>query len=491
MTYQEALDYIWSLVNFETKPPEQREPYKLDRMIALMARLGNPQEGLRVVHVAGTKGKGSTSAMIERVLRAAGYRTGLYTSPHLHDPRERLRMNGQPISQDAFMALVERLRSHFEVAGEATTFEALTAMAFVWFAESKVDMVVLEVGLGGRLDATNLVTPLVSVITPLALEHTAVLGNTIEEIAAEKGGIIKEGVPVVSADQPPEALAVLRQMAAERHAPFMVASERWQAVRRDISLDGQTFDAEMIFATGRTNIPACSGDVASDRTSIPGYSGDVASDRTSIAAYSGDVTTDRTAACSAEVLYKDLCLSLLGRHQIANASVAIATLQLLREQGVMWQESALREGLAQVMWPARVEVLQRKPLVIADGAHTHASAAALIRTINDIMANGWSRSMLILGISSNKDFAALLNAFEPIADFIILTRARHPRAADPVKLAAHPALATRQVQIVPKIADAMQMALAEAGPNDLIVATGSLFVAAEARSCMGRRDVYM
>ncbi|MGB0389696.1 MAG: bifunctional folylpolyglutamate synthase/dihydrofolate synthase, partial [Ardenticatenaceae bacterium] len=204
----------------------------------LMARLGNPQERLHVVHVAGTKGKGSTSAMIERVLRAAGYRTGLYTSPHLHDPRERLRVDGQPISEESFIGQVQRLRQHINEMGEVTTFEALTAMAFVWFVESEVDVVVLEVGLGGRLDATNLVTPLVSVITPLALEHTAVLGDTMQEIAAEKGGIIKEGVPVVSANQPKEALAVLQQLAQERNAPLIVASEHWESVRSHISRDG-------------------------------------------------------------------------------------------------------------------------------------------------------------------------------------------------------------------------------------------------------------
>ncbi len=228
MTYQQALDFIWTLVNFETTPPATREPYTLDRMWELMARLGDPQARLRVVHVAGSKGKGSTSAMIERVLRAAGQRTALYSSPHLHDARERLRVGGEPITEGDFVRLVERLRPHIEALGSVTTFEALTAMAFVHFAETDVDVTVLEVGLGGRLDATNLVTPLVSVITPLGLEHTAVLGDTIEEIAAEKGGIIKAGVPVVTAAQPPEALAVLRRIASERQAPLIVAAEQWQ-----------------------------------------------------------------------------------------------------------------------------------------------------------------------------------------------------------------------------------------------------------------------
>jgi len=449
MTYQEALNYIWSLVNFETKPPEEREPYKLDRMVALMAQLGNPQECLRVLHVAGTKGKGSTSSMIESVLRAAGYKTGLYTSPHLHDVRERLRINGELIAKERFIRLIERLRSEFELIGEVTTFEALTAMAFMWFAESGVDLVVLEVGLGGRLDATNLVTPLVSVITPLALEHTAVLGNTIEEIAAEKGGIIKHRVPVVSADQPPAALAVLREMAAQRNAPLVIASERWRGVRQAISLAGQQVDFAQVDAAEHVE-----GDIANETEENSTYTG--------------------------------LTLRLLGQHQIQNACVVMAVLEVLRQQGVTWDEAALRDGFSQVKWPARVEVLQKMPLVIADGAHTQASASALINTLNDLMPKGWSRSTLILGISSNKNFSALLDAFDPIADQIILTRAHHPRAANPAVLAAYPALATRQVRIVRKISDALQTALADAGEQELIVATGSLFVAAEARAAMGK-----
>ncbi|MGB0389513.1 MAG: bifunctional folylpolyglutamate synthase/dihydrofolate synthase, partial [Ardenticatenaceae bacterium] len=264
-----------------------------------------------------------------------------------------------------------------------------------------------EVGLGGRLDATNLVTPLVSVITPLALEHTAVLGNTIQEIAVEKGGIIKEGVPVVTANQPPEALAVLQELAQQRNAPLTVAAERWQSVRTNISLDGQTFNT-------RSNDFSRSG---------PAETGITRS-------RSGPAETTEVVTTSHCATYQDLRLSLLGKHQVANATLVVAALHLLREQGVTWDEAALREGLAQVVWPARVEVLQRNPLVIADGAHTHASAAALIHTINDLMPKGWSRSTLILGISSNKDFAALLDAFQPIADTIILTRASHPRAAD-------------------------------------------------------------
>ncbi|MGB0388132.1 MAG: glutamate ligase domain-containing protein, partial [Ardenticatenaceae bacterium] len=217
----------------------------------------------------------------------------------------------------------------------------------------------------------------------------------------------------------------------------IVASEHWESVRSHISRDGQIFDL-----------------------------------------------------AKADTTYQSLRLSLLGQHQVANATVVVATLDLLREQGVTWDEAALREGFSDVIWPARVEVLQKNPIVIADGAHTYASATALIDTINEIMPKGWSCSYLILGFSSNKDISSLLNVFAHFADVIILTRAEHPRAADPLKLAAHPAFSTRQAPIViPKVADAMQLAQAQAGSNDLIIATGSLFVAAEARASMGRDNL--
>ncbi|MGH2542129.1 MAG: bifunctional folylpolyglutamate synthase/dihydrofolate synthase, partial [Ardenticatenaceae bacterium] len=407
MTYQATLDYIWNLVNFETKPPATRGEYKLDRMRALMAQLGNPQERLRAVHIAGTKGKGSTAAMIERVLRAAGYRSALYSSPHLHDPRERMRIVGNPISEEEFVALVERLRPAIEADNETTTFEALTAMAFVWFAESHIEVAVLEVGLGGRLDATNLVAPLLSVITPLSLEHTAVLGNTLAEIATEKGGIVKPGVPVVVAAQLPDAMQVLRRIAAKRDAPLTVAGDHWQVTRTAVSLAGQRF---------------------------------------SIAEW-GVGSREWGSECEILRECEDLELPLLGAHQVENAVVAIAALEALREQGIAWDEAALREGLARVEWPARVEVVRRYPLVVVDGAHTRESAAALVTALREAMPGGWGEATLVLGVSSDKDVGVLVEVLAPLADHVILTRSRHPRAADPAALASHPALSIHGVRI--------------------------------------------
>ncbi len=441
MNYQEALDYIWGqakgLVNLEKAVAPTREPYTLARMMLLMDALGNPQEQLRVIHVAGTKGKGSTAAMIEAVLRAAGYRTGLYSSPHLHDPRERIRRNGQMIDEEAFTALVNRMRPLFDHYEGTTTFEALTAMMFVWFAESGVDVVVLEVGLGGRLDATNLITPLVSVITPLALEHTIILGNTIEEIAFEKAGIIKEGVPVVTAAQPVAALEVLQRIADERHAPLVVAPDSRELTPRSVSLDGQIFDVRI---TGAPDT---------------GYTG--------------------------------LHLRLLGSHQQRNAVVAICALEMIRES-LPWDERALREGLATVSWYARVEVVSRSPYLVVDGAHTVESAKALLATLQDVFAKELPPTTLIFGISADKHPLEILQAFGPLAQDVLFTESSHPRAAPAAEL-AHQCGVTDDTRVTHSVADAIDKVLETASPGDLIVATGSLFVAAEARAHAIRRGL--
>lgn len=434
MDYQEALDYIWGqakgLVNLEKATAPSRAPYTLARMNLLMEALGNPQQQLRVVHVAGTKGKGSTAAMIEAVLRAAGYRTGFYSSPHLHDPRERIRLNGQMISETTFTELVNRLHPLFDSHEGTTTFEALTAMMFVWYAESNVDVAVLEVGLGGRLDATNLITPLVSVITPLALEHTIILGDTIEEIAFEKAGIIKEGVPVVTASQTPAALEVLRRIAGERNAPFAVAPDQWLATTRSVSLDGQVFDL-----------------------------------RQAEAPYIG---------------YADLHLRLLGQHQQRNALLAISALERIRAT-LPWNENALRQGFATVNWNARVEVVSRNPYLIVDGAHTVESANALLTTLNDVFDNDLPPATLIFGVSADKHPLDILRAFGPLAQRVVFTQSGHPRAAPAYTLAIQCGF-SEDALVTYSVTEAIDLALESTNDTHLIVATGSLFVAAEARA---------
>ncbi|HYN88535.1 MAG TPA: Mur ligase family protein, partial [Ardenticatenaceae bacterium] len=326
MNYQAALDYVWGLVNFETHPPETRAPYTLDRFRDFLSRLGNPEQAILAVHIAGSKGKGSTSAMIEAVLRAAGYRVGFYTSPHLHTPLERIRIGGQMIPEDEFAALVARLRPVAGSLDEVTTFEFLTALGFVYFAEQKVDVAVIEVGLGGRLDATNLVNPLVAVITPISLEHTKVLGGTIEEIALEKAGIIKPGIPVVSAPQTETARAVLLQTAAECNAPIILVGKHWSWTRGVQSAEAQRFSVEF-HPSGR---PAASANEAALR---------------------------REAGPDVLFRYVDLAIPLLGLHQLDNATTGIAALELLKQRGFPTSVAALRRALAGVEWPARVELL--------------------------------------------------------------------------------------------------------------------------------------
>jgi dihydrofolate synthase/folylpolyglutamate synthase len=434
MNYQEALDYIWGqakgLVNLEKATAPSRAPYTLERMTLLMEALGNPQAQLQVVHVAGTKGKGSTAAMIEAVLRAAGYCTGFYSSPHLHDPRERIRLNGEMISEETFTQLANRLRPLFDRYQGTTTFVALTAMMFLWYAESGVEVAVLEVGLGGRLDATNLVIPLVSIITPLALEHTIILGDTIEEIAFEKAGIIKEGIPVITASQVPAALTVLHRIAAERNAPLTIAPDQWVATPLSVSLDGQRFD------------------LARKESPVEGY--------------------------------PDLHLRLLGSHQQRNSLLAISALETIRPT-LPWRTEALRRGFAEVNWYARVEVVSRTPYIIADGAHTVESANALLTTLTDVFNDDLPPTTLIFGVSADKHPLDILMAFGPLARHIIFTQSLHPRAAPARELALQCGFSEGAL-ITDSVADAIDLALANADDGDVIVATGSLFVAAEARA---------
>lgn len=442
MDYQSALDYVWGLVNFETKPPEERGPYTLDRMRMLLDALGNPQDRVPAVHITGSKGKGSTAAMIESVLRAAGYRTGLYTSPHLHTPRERIRVAGNLLPHDDFIRLVERIRPIAKDLGDVTTFEFLTAMGFCHFVDQEVDIAVVEVGLGGTLDATNLISrPLVSIITPISLDHTSVLGDTVQQIAHDKAGIIKEGVPVISAPQEPAARDVLRTVARDHNTDVIRAEAQWQWERTALTLEGQTV----------------------------------------------------TAASTVGNTVEDLFIPLLGRHQLHNATTALAGLTALQNAGIAWDEAALRDGFRTVSWPARIEIVQRAPLVITDGAHNGASAQVLRDTLDELIDAGlvsWNHFCLVLGISSNKDLREIITPLAPYVDSCIVTQARHPRACPAQELATllwDTLGAPAPFPILPEEAvdTAMDSAQISAGTEGLVLVTGSLFVAAEAREAFG------
>ncbi len=423
--------------------------FKLARMRDLLARLGNPDRGLPILHIAGTKGKGSTAAMSAAVLSAAGYRTGLFTSPHLDRVEERMAIDGQPCSPDELADLVEgvapqvREMDHQGIRRRPaelgpTYFEIITAVALAHFARRKADAAVLEVGLGGRLDSTNVCHPKVSVITSISLDHTAQLGHSLEAIACEKAGIIKPGVPVVSGVVEPGPQAVIRNVCQARQSLLV-------EMGRDFAFDYHPpRRLDRAPALGRVDF----------RYEGPGG----------------------PRVC------QDLPLGLVGRHQAANAAVALAALVQF-EQATGWRipDEAIRDGLARLAWPARVEVVARHPTVVIDAAHNVASVEALLRALDESFAP--RRRYLIFGTTLEKDVRGMLARLRGAFDHVVLTQyLDNPRAvpvedlramAEEVSGCPHPWFA--------RPADAWGAVRAQAGADDLICVTGSFFLAAQLR----------
>ena len=425
MDYQSALRFVLSFSDYERWPGAgYAERWDLRRMEELLKRLGSPHLGRKTAHIAGSKGKGSTAAMIASGLSAAGLRTGFYTSPHLHTIRERMKINGRLITEEEFAAFVSDIRPAVEAQnkgafGELSTFEILTALAFYYFRKLGAEAQVLETGLGGRLDATNVVPrPDVCVLTSISLDHTAVLGDTIEKIAGEKAGIIKPGVPVVSAPQFPGAMEVFRTVARARGADLI-------EVGRAVTWEGK----------------------------------------------GTDTVCQRLIVKGLKDIY-ELTIPLLGRHQLENAAAAVAALEVLEVS-----RDAVVEGLAKVEWPGRLEVLRKRPLLIADGAHNGDSARRLVEALKEYFT--FKRSTLIIGTSADKNAAAMVQEFAPFFDRVIVTASEHPRASAPALLAAEFSRHGVKAQETRSIPEALDRALAEAGEDDLICATGSLFVVAE------------
>jgi len=434
-TYHDTLWYLYRFTDYERRGLAAYAPefYDLRRMNHLLTLLGEPQRSFRSVHIAGTKGKGSTAAMIESVLRSAGHRTGLYTSPHLHTFRERIQVVGDLIPESEVVRLVEEMRPLLTQVADITTFEVMTGLAFSWFAEQGVEWAVLEVGLGGRLDATNVVTPAVAVITSLSYDHTAVLGETLAEIAAEKAGIVKPGVPVVSAPQSDEARTVIEQICRRRGAPLTLVDGEWTWEAGDATLDGQTF-----------------------------------------------------AVRHGQEVVAGLWLPLLGEHQLENAATAMAALSLLRASGIDLPEAAIRDGFRSVCWPGRLEILGRAPLVVADSAHNGESAAKLVTALRSLME--FERLIMILGASSDHVTPEVLTTLLSGADRALATRTRHPRAADPEWLRQRAGELGFQMEVSDTVPQALDLALVDAASTDLICCTGSVFVAAEARAAWFARQ---
>ncbi len=403
--------------------------WDLRRMRSLLGRLDDPHLGRKTVHVAGSKGKGSTAAMIASVLRAGGLATGFFSKPHLHRFTERIAVDGEPIGEDDFGRLIEELAPHMEAEdasgayGTVSTFEALTALGFLCFRERGVEWQVLETGLGGRLDATNVFdSKEVCVLTPISLEHTAVLGDTIGQIAQEKAGIIAPGAAVVTAPQRESAADVFRETCAERGAKLVEVAQACAMNRTGHSDEGQDFSLRTPSRTYRLHLP------------------------------------------------------LLGRHQLENAATAVLALE---QTGIDVEEAAVRQGLASLRWHGRIEILKRRPLVIADGAHNGDSARRLAQTLREDL--GRRDVVFVVGCSRDKDIGALADELAPLAMQVIATRSRNPRSLEARPVAQ--AFAEREVpvSIEEPVGAALDAALAQVEAGGAVVACGSLFVAAEAR----------
>ncbi len=427
IAYNQALDYLYSFVDYSLKKSSElaRADFHLERMFALMEALGNPQKDYPIIHVAGTKGKGSTSALAAAALQASGYKTGLYTSPHLQDYVERIQVDRLPISHEGLVELVEQVKKEVTKIPKLTTFEITTAIGLLYFAREKVDAAVVEVGLGGRLDATNVVMPKVAVITSLSYDHMAVLGNTLTAIAGEKAGIIKPGVPVVSSPQKEEALVVLERVAKERQAPLTLVGRDLFFEPGEHSLDGQSL---RVWTEGQKSIK--------------------------------------------------LSLPLLGVHQVVNAATAYAA---LRVSGLDLPESGIRQGFSTVAWPCRFEVVRREPAVILDSAHNLDSFEKLDQTLEEYFPG--RKVTLIFGSSEDKDIAGMIQALRPRLERVIGTKSIHPRALEPETIAETASrLDIPTEQLVP-VRAALERALdLSAKDGSIVLSAGSMFVTAEVKT---------
>ena len=429
--FQQALDFIYSFIDYERqRDPHVKTNWDLRRVELLLRRLGNPHLKSKTVHIAGSKGKGSVAVMTASVLTKAGYNTGLYISPHLHFYNERIRVNNRLISNEEIAELVARIRPEVEAIndeatyGKLTTFEVTTVLGFSYFAQKKVDFQVIEVGLGGRLDATNVVKPDVCVITPISYEHTDLLGNTLSAIASEKAGIIKGGSVIVSSPQTDEADAAINAACQKQGVKLI-------RVGKDITYKGTIFnDSEQSLEVN--------GRLHNYKFTIP----------------------------------------LLGQYQLDNAATAIAALEVLMEKGSKIHSRNIVQGMKDVNWEGRLQVISRHPLVIVDGAHNQDSAQKLRQALKQYFK--FEKALLIIGMSSDKDLAGIVNELAPAFSQVIVTRSRHPRAMDTAPIAAEFRKHGIEAQQTDDISEAVPLALKRSGKNDMICVTGSLFIAAGA-----------
>jgi dihydrofolate synthase/folylpolyglutamate synthase len=538
MTYDEALAFWFGRINYEQRTPLPAD-LKLDRMKALLALLDNPQDKLRIIHVAGSKGKGSCSAMLESILRQAGYRTGLFTSPHLCHVEERVQVDGVQISPVDLTAMMTEIREAIgkmenvtpesPISGQAVTFfEVATALGFLYFAHRKVDVAVIEVGLGGRFDSTNVCQPLASVITSISFDHTQQLGNRLDSIAMEKAGIVKPGHPTISGVTAPEARQVIDAICQERHSTLL-------QIGRDFHFE---------YEPGKVG----KSEIGSQRPEFRGQGSGVRNQESGVKSQNKgpsvwSILRQPKVRITAGVrAWPAMELGLWGKHQAANAAVAVACVEELGQLGMRIDDAAVHAGLAKVRWPARMEILGLEPIVILDCAHNVASAHALVETLLTSFSRRWSdyptgrnsrfeaplsriqrkesqfqnqkggevsnlgesasgfrvsdlpprgfldKRLLIFAGSSDKDLEGMLEVLTPPFDHVFVTRYSHSPRAVPAEQLGDLLIKQRRVPftICSTPAEAWASARTMAGPDDLICLTGSVFLAGELRPLLIR-----
>ncbi len=424
MNYQQALDYIASFGRFGSRPG-------LERMLWLLERLDHPERSMRFVHVAGTNGKGSTTAFVHGILQAAGYRVGMFTSPYLEAFTNRIGVNGQDIDQGKLASLVLRLQPLLDEInaselGPITQFEVTTALALCYYRETRVDLVVWEVGLGGRLDATNVVTPLVSVITNIGMDHTEVLGNTLAEIAGEKAGIIKRGVPLVTAVEEDEAWQVIAGQATDLHAPVWRLGHDFHYARQEFGIDGQSFSYR---------------DQAGDTMRFS--------------------------------------ILLLGEHQCRNAALAVAAVRQLEQLGLCISPEAYADGLKHTRWPGRLEIMSRQPFVLVDGAHNPHGTRVLRQALLDYFPG--RKLVMVLGILKDKERQEMFGHLLPLASRVLFTAPQYGRATDPETLLQEAAAFVVPATTTASVPEAIDQALDGLATDEVLLIAGSLYTVAEAR----------
>jgi dihydrofolate synthase/folylpolyglutamate synthase len=429
--YNLALDYLYSFVDYSLKHASElaKADFNLDRMRALMTELGSPETKYPIIHVAGTKGKGSVSALCASALQAAGYKTGLYTSPHLQDYVERIQVNMQPMTHADLASLVEEIKPAVAHVPYLTTFEITTALGFLYFARQSCDAAVIEVGLGGRLDATNVVAPRVSVITSLSLDHTQVLGDTLAKIAGEKAGIIKPGVPVVSSPQKDDALTVLKSVADKNDCTFTLVGRDVEFKPLSHSMDGQTL------RVWNSNLPLL-----------------------------------------------NLAVPLLGEHQVQNAAVAYAA---LKASGLNVPDEAIQKGFAGIKWPSRFDIIRRDPPVVIDVAHNRESALRLRQTLDTFFPD--IPVILLFCTLEDKDISGMLAELSARVERVVATQADHPRAPSVEWIVENVRKANIPVEAVTPVAAALDRALELAGEEKLVLTAGSVAFAGEVMNAWQKR----